>query len=105
VKTRERQNWHSAGAVATCQRQSQVRTQPLRPLKHGDVLVLRDEDYLFGNGSLVVRVLVIYEFREVRRQPWVFLRGLELRADGHGRRVRDVLVRSAALGTRRRRPE
>jgi hypothetical protein len=77
----------------------------LPPVRRGDVLVLRDEDYLFGHGVLLMRVLAVHEVRQVWGGPWVFLRGLELRTDGNGRRLRDVLVRSHALQTRRRRPE
>lgn len=76
----------------------------LWPIRRGDVLDLRDRDYLFGHGHLLIRVLTVYELRQVRGHPWVFLGGLELRTDGHGHRQRDVLVRGSAVRTRRRRP-
>lgn len=74
------------------------------PVRSGDVLVLRDEDYLFGQGDLLLRVVVLHEVRQLRDGAWVFLRGMQLRADGTGEKQRDVLVRGEALRTRRRRP-
>jgi hypothetical protein len=82
-----------------------VADRHLHPLQPGDVLVLHDQDYLFGHGDLQLRVTAVYELRQVRAEMWVFLGGLELRADGHGRRQRDLLVRRDALRTRRRRPQ
>jgi hypothetical protein len=76
----------------------------LPPVRAGDVLDLRDADYLFGEGDLVVRVVVVHDLRWLGGKPWLFLRGLELRADGHGRRYRDILVRCAVLRLRRRQP-
>jgi hypothetical protein len=76
----------------------------LWPIQRGDVLVLRDEDYLFGQGDLLLRVATVHEVRLVWGGVWIFLRGVELRADGHGRQWRDVLVRREAMRTRRRRP-
>jgi hypothetical protein len=77
----------------------------LHPIRPGDVLVLRDDDYLFAQGDIAVRVTAVYNLRQVRGEPWVFLGALELRADGHPRRRRDLLVRRDALRTRRRRPQ
>jgi hypothetical protein len=76
----------------------------LPPARPGDVLALKDEDYLFGQGDLVLRVEVIHEVRQFKDGPWVFLRGLELRSDGNARRRCDVLVRGAAMYLRRRQP-
>jgi hypothetical protein len=75
----------------------------LPPVRRGDLLLLRDEDYLFGQGELVLRVVTVHEVRQFRRKPWIFLGGLELRADGNARRRRDVLVKAEAIRTRRRR--
>jgi hypothetical protein len=75
----------------------------LPPVRHGDLLLLRDEDYLFGQGEVWLRVVTVHEIRWIRGEPWVFLRGLPIRAEGGARCQRDVLVRSDALRTRRRR--
>lgn len=66
--------------------------------------LLRDEDYLFGAGALIARVLAVHEVRQLRGESWVFLRALELRGDGNGQRIRDLLVCGEALRERRRRP-
>jgi hypothetical protein len=79
-------------------------TRP-RPIRRGDVLDLRNEDYLFGEGDMQFRILAVYEIRKLHGDLWVFLGGLELRADGNSRRPRDVLVRSQTLWARLRRPE
>jgi hypothetical protein len=78
---------------------------PATPVRRGDVLVLRDEDYLFASGAMTFRVLRVYERRTVRADVWVFVGGLELRADGHGRRWHNLLVRVDVLHARRRIPE
>jgi hypothetical protein len=76
----------------------------LPPVRPGDVLLLKDDDYLFGQGDLVVRVVTIHDVRWLKRAPWLFLRAMELRADGTGCRIRDILVRCAVLPLRRRQP-
>jgi hypothetical protein len=80
------------------------RLRLLPPVQRGDMLALRDDEYLFGAGDLVFRVLAVHEIRQLRGEPWIFMRALELRADDNGRRLRDVLVRGLAMQTRRRRP-
>jgi hypothetical protein len=76
----------------------------LPPVRRGDLLLLRDEDYLFGQGDVWLRVVQVHEIRWVRGQPWVFLRGLPVWAEGAAGRHRDVLVNAEAIRTRRRRP-
>jgi hypothetical protein len=76
----------------------------LWPIQQGDVLELRDEDYLFGQGDLLLRVAAVHDIRQIWGEAWIFLGGNELRADGHGRQWRDVVVRREAVRTRRRRP-
>lgn len=80
------------------------RLRVLPPVKRGDLLLLRDGDYIFGEGPLVLRVLAVYEVREFRNELWVFLRGLEVRTNGGGGRQRNVLVSGSALRERRRTP-
>jgi len=75
----------------------------LPPIRAGDLLMLRDEDYLFGRGEVWMRVLTVYEVRWVRGEPWIFLRGRVLWARIASWRQGDVLVRSEAILTRRRR--
>jgi hypothetical protein len=76
-----------------------VRRPPLRP---GDVLELRDEEYMFGEGTLLVRVVALYELRKWRNGHWVLLGAIELWPRAYRRR--DVLVRVEALRTQRREP-
>jgi hypothetical protein len=79
-------------------------TMPLLPpVCYGDLLLLRDEDYLFGQGEVWLRVVQVHEIRWVRSQPWVFLRGLAIWEERYTRRHRDVLVKAEAIRTRRRR--
>jgi hypothetical protein len=73
------------------------------PIRQGDLLMLRDEDYLFGRGEVWLRVVVVYDIRWVRGEPWIFLRGRTVWAPSATRRERDVLVRSEAVRLRRRR--
>jgi hypothetical protein len=75
----------------------------LPPVRPGDLLQLRDEDYLFGEGDVWLRVLTVYEIRSVRGQPWIFLRGRTLWAPRIAKGECDVLVKSQAMLTRRRR--
>lgn len=75
----------------------------LPPVREGDLLMLRDEDYLFGRGEIWMRVVVVYDIRWVRGQPWIFLRGRTVWAPQATWRERDVLVTSEAIRMRRRR--
>jgi hypothetical protein len=75
----------------------------LPPVRVGDLLMLRDEDYLFGEGEVWLRVTALWDIRCVRGEPWFFLRGRTIWAPRAARRERDVLVKSAAMLTRRRR--
>ena len=75
----------------------------LTPVRTGDLLMLRDEDYLFGHGDIWLRVLAVHDIRWVRAEPWIFLRGRTVWAAHATRRERDLLVRSEAMRTRRRR--
>jgi hypothetical protein len=84
---------------------AEVTSPKLYPLRAGDVLELRDEDYMFGMGDLLLRVTDIHDYRQVRGTSWVFLRGWQLRADDTPWRQRDVLVRCVKLRTRRRRAD
>jgi hypothetical protein len=76
----------------------------LPPVRRGDLLMLRDEDYLFGRGEVWLRVVTVYEIRWVRGEPWIFLRGRTVWAPRAAKHERDVLVRGEAMRTRRRRP-
>ncbi len=76
----------------------------LPPVRQGDLLMLRDEDYLFGRGEVWLRVLTVYEIRWLRGQPWIFLRGRTVWAPRATKHERDVLVRGEAIRTKRRRP-
>lgn len=75
----------------------------LPPVRRGDLLMLTDEDYLFGRGDVWLRVLEVYEIRWVRGEPWIFLRGRTIWAPRAAIRERDVLVRGEAMLTKRRR--
>ena len=63
----------------------------------GDVLHLRDQDYRYGTGHLILRVTALHHVRRCADGPWVFLRGTALAADGTELDQRDVLVSVAAL--------
>jgi hypothetical protein len=78
-------------------------TYLLPPVRRGDLLLLRDEDYLFGQGAIWLRVVQVHEIRWVRGQSWVFLRGRPVWAERAARRSCDVLVKPEAIRTRRRR--
>jgi hypothetical protein len=78
-------------------------TPLLPPVRHGDLFLARDEDYLFGQGAVWLRVVAVHEVRWVRGKPWVFLRGRTVWARGIAKRQCDVLVKGEALRTRRRR--
>jgi hypothetical protein len=80
-----------------------VTVRVLPPVRPGDLLQLRDEDYLFGEGAIWLRVLTVYEIRSVRGQPWIFLRGRTLWAPRIAKGECDVLVKSQAMLTRRSR--
>lgn len=69
----------------------------LPPVRQGDLLMLRDEDYLFGQGEVWLRVVTVYEIRWVRGEPWIFLSGRTVWAPRAARRERDVLVKSEAM--------
>jgi hypothetical protein len=75
----------------------------LPPVREGDLLMLADEDYLFAQGDVWLRVVAVYEIRSVRGEPWIFLRGRTIWAPRAAKRERDVLVRSDAMLTKRRR--
>ncbi|BCB85850.1 hypothetical protein [Phytohabitans suffuscus] len=78
-------------------------THVLPPVRCGDLLQLRDEDYLFGRGDIWLRVLTVYEIRTVRGKPWIFLRGRTIWAPRAAKPEHDVLVKSEAMLTSRRR--
>ncbi len=80
-------------------------TQVLPPVRPGDLLQLRDEDRLFGQGDIWLRVLTVYEIRSVRGKPWIFLRGRTVWAPRAAKPERDVLVKSEVMLTNRRRGE
>jgi hypothetical protein len=80
-----------------------MKVTALPPVREGDLLMLADEDYLFGRGDIWMRVVAIYEIRWVRGEPWFFLRGRTIWAPRATKRERDVLVRSEAMLTKRRR--
>jgi hypothetical protein len=67
------------------------------PVRAGDVVRLQDEDYRYGRGPLVVRVLAIHNVQKFPDGIWVFLRGMQLRSDGSEVGERDVLVSMVAL--------
>ena len=81
-----------------------TRAQPpgRRLVDVGDVLHLRDEDYRYGSGHLVLRVLVVHDVRRLPDGLWIFLRGMEIGRDGRDVEQRDVLVRVGALAGARR---
>ena len=74
------------------------------PVEVGDVLHLRDEDYRYGRGRLVLRVLAVHDVRRFPDGLWVFVSGTEIGRGGRETEQRDVLVRVAALGAARQRP-
>jgi hypothetical protein len=75
----------------------------LPPVREGDLLMLRDEDYLFGRGEVWLRIVAVWDIRWWRGKPWIFLRGRRVWAPRATWRERDLLVRSEAMRTRRRR--
>ena len=68
------------------------------PVRPGEVLRLREEDYMYGLGPLTLRVTAVHHVQRLPDGPWVFLRGVELAWCGRELDERDVLVRAAALG-------
>ena len=75
----------------------------LPPVRKGDLLLLRDQDYLFGRGDVSLVVVAVHEVRWLRGKPWIFLRGRPVGARRADAREGDVLVKSEAMRTRRRR--
>jgi hypothetical protein len=75
-------------------------------LKPGDVIDVREPDYLYGVGQLKLRVTKIGPVRRLRDGDWLDLEGLALRPDGSQLdfQPRRALVRLSALGNRPRRP-
>lgn len=72
-------------------------------LRPGDVISVPEADYMYGLGTLTMRVTSVPD--EVTRQPvheWVRLTGVVIRWDGTDGEHREAVVRVAAL--RRNRP-
>jgi hypothetical protein len=74
-------------------------SQPLVPLKAGDILHLNELDYLYGTGSLHLRVTKVGAVHQLGGDTWVNVEGLTLALDGKplGWQTRHAMVRTAAL--------
>jgi len=67
----------------------------------GDVFRLAEPDYRFGVGTIRLRVTHVGSTWLIDGEPWINLRGMELRADGSDFGMRYALVRVAALSAAR----
>jgi hypothetical protein len=76
------------------------------PVQAGDVLMLNDPDYLYGQGPLILSITKVGRTERLRDGDWLDLEGVELREDGGqiGQQPRQALVRITALrsGIRRK---
>jgi len=72
-----------------------------RPLRHGDLLRLTEENYKFGVGPLTIRVDRVLERVILPDGVWVRVRGECKRAPTDAGASREVYLRESAL---RRRP-
>jgi hypothetical protein len=69
------------------------------PIKPGDVLRLNEADYMYGAGTLIIRVIKVGRVQNLRDGEWLDLEGVELRQDDsqYGRKPRHLHARVTAL--------
>jgi hypothetical protein len=70
---------------------------PVPPVRPGQVLHLKDEDYQYGRGPMTLRVTAILGILQLSDGPWVNVRGIPLGRNGYEYDERQALVRVAAL--------
>jgi hypothetical protein len=68
------------------------------PVKAGDVVTIDEANYLYGTGTLVLRVTEVGVLRALPDGLWLSVRGVEIRWDGRDGAERGVLVRVSAFG-------
>ena len=66
------------------------------PVKVGDVIRVREPDYCYGLGDLVLRITA-FVGSDVADPEWVTLKGIELAWNGTDRGERVALVRRSAI--------
>lgn len=66
----------------------------------GSVIRVAEADYCYGLGELILRVIEIGAIQRDGGEPWVALRGIQLRSNGAEGVERSALVRVAALSSR-----
>jgi hypothetical protein len=69
------------------------------PVKVGDIIQISEPDYMYGRGSLHLRVTEVGATERHADDLWLHLYGVDLNAAGHGDngRPRWALVRVRAL--------
>lgn len=68
----------------------------------GSVIRLAEPDYCYGVGELILRVTEIGAIQRDAGEPWLTLRGIQLRSNGAEVGERSALVRVTALNFRSR---
>jgi hypothetical protein len=56
--------------------------QPELPLKPGDVIRVEEPDYMYGLGTLILRIVAVGKTRQIEGDAWINLRAMPLRSDG-----------------------
>ncbi|GAB7052668.1 hypothetical protein [Catenuloplanes indicus] len=74
---------------------------PRPRLRPGDELTLKEQDYKFGVGQLMIIVEQILERVTLDGELWVRVRGLCRRAPTDAGAVREIYLRVSALPLRR----
>jgi hypothetical protein len=66
-------------------------------LSVGDVIEVAQMDYVYGTGSLKLRLTAAIDTTHCPSMEWVAVAGVEIQPDGCEGRARSVLVRHVAL--------
>ena len=72
------------------------------PITVGSVIRVPEPDYCYGRGELTLRIDEVGAIERHDGEPWIGLRGVQLRSDGAPVGERLALVRIAALNSQPR---